>query len=182
MSAAALPGSMEAEALRLWGDPTGRTRRQWRWRTRGSLALAISGPKRSLWQDHESRQGSRLGQRETPPPRGNQLPSSGRLSSGAEPIAHARDTVRHHRGECSLILAATLADGTPRVVHMVRLTRDARNATRDRLAGAMVQLPGLANGPPLEGNAKADPAAQDPDRIDFADYLYRVVELREALR
>ncbi len=184
MNAAGLPGSIEADAFRLWGDPTGRTRRRWHWRTRGLLALVISGPKRGLWQDHESGQGSRLDQGETPPHRGDQLRSSGRLRSEAEPIAHARDAVRYHRGECSLILAATLADGTLQAVRMVRLARDTRNATSGRLGGAMVRLPGLANGPLLEApNAKADRAAQDPDQIDFADYLYRrVTELREALR
>ena len=59
--------------------------------------------------------------------------------------------MRYHRESRSLILAATLADGTVQAVHVIRLTPDAQNAKRrdgskiklsyGPLAGAMVRLP-----------------------------------------
>jgi putative DNA primase/helicase len=57
MSAAS---ELEALAVRQWGEPTVRTRREWRWGSKGSLSLVISGSKRGLWHDHESGQGGRL--------------------------------------------------------------------------------------------------------------------------
>jgi hypothetical protein len=60
MSGAQFVG-IEAEAIARWGEPSFRTRREWRWGRRGSLALSVSGKKRGLWYDHESGQGGRLG-------------------------------------------------------------------------------------------------------------------------
>ena len=41
----------------LLGKPTFRSRQEWRWRTHGSFSLALSGQKRGLWHDHETREG-----------------------------------------------------------------------------------------------------------------------------
>jgi len=47
-----------AEALR--GPPTWRSRHEWRWGRRGSLALTVAGAKAGLWHDHESAEGGDL--------------------------------------------------------------------------------------------------------------------------
>jgi phage/plasmid primase-like uncharacterized protein len=44
-------------AERLLGQPTWRGRAELRWGRRGSLALAIAGPKAGLWRDHERGEG-----------------------------------------------------------------------------------------------------------------------------
>lgn len=44
-------------AVALLGEPTQRTRQQWRWGTRGSLALETAGSKRARWHDHEVGEG-----------------------------------------------------------------------------------------------------------------------------
>jgi len=40
-------------ALAILGKPNITTRSEWRWGRKGSLALAIAGPKQGLWHDHE---------------------------------------------------------------------------------------------------------------------------------
>ncbi len=50
----------EELALTLLGEPSQRSRREWRWGTRGSLALVIAGERRGLWHDHESGEGGGL--------------------------------------------------------------------------------------------------------------------------
>jgi hypothetical protein len=47
-------------AERLLGTPTFRSRHEWRWGRRGSLALAVAGAKAGLWHDHESGEGGDL--------------------------------------------------------------------------------------------------------------------------
>ena len=47
-------------ALTILGKPSSITRTEWRWGRKGSLALAIAGPKRGLWRDHESGEGGDL--------------------------------------------------------------------------------------------------------------------------
>ena len=69
------------------------------------------------------------------------------------------DAIRFHEPTQSLILAATLADGTVQAVQRVRLTPEGRKAegapdqpakvTKGVLAGAMVRLPGDSTGPLL---------------------------------
>jgi putative DNA primase/helicase len=44
----------------LFGPPSARGRHEWRWRRRGSLALAIAGPAVGLWYDHERGEGGDL--------------------------------------------------------------------------------------------------------------------------
>jgi len=55
--ARALDETAPDAALALLGEPTQRTRQQWRWGRRGSLALEITGPKRGRWCDHETGEG-----------------------------------------------------------------------------------------------------------------------------
>lgn len=52
----------QAEALvkALLGDPSHCGRSEWRWGSRGSLALATAGEKRGLWCDHERGEGGDL--------------------------------------------------------------------------------------------------------------------------
>ena len=44
-------------ATALLGEPTQRTRRTWRWGSKGSLALEVAGPKAGRWFDHERGEG-----------------------------------------------------------------------------------------------------------------------------
>jgi len=44
-------------AERLLGQPTWRSRHEWRWGRRGSLALRVAGPKAGLWYHHEAGEG-----------------------------------------------------------------------------------------------------------------------------
>lgn len=56
--AAQLAGNIEALAVQLVGEaPTSRSGIQIRFRAKGSLAVAVSGPKRGSWHDHEAGQG-----------------------------------------------------------------------------------------------------------------------------
>jgi hypothetical protein len=55
--ARALDDVAQQVAVSLLGEPTQRSRQQWRWGTRGSLALEIAGPKRARWHDHEACEG-----------------------------------------------------------------------------------------------------------------------------
>lgn len=41
----------------LAGEPSHRGRTEWRFRSRGSLAVVIAGPKRGAWRDHEAGEG-----------------------------------------------------------------------------------------------------------------------------
>lgn len=50
----------EALAEALLGDPSHRGRSEWRWGSRGSLALATAGEKRGFWRDHERGEGGDL--------------------------------------------------------------------------------------------------------------------------
>lgn len=53
--AAQLAGHMDALARELTGsDPTSRSRTDLRFRSKGSLAVAIAGPRRGSWHDHEA--------------------------------------------------------------------------------------------------------------------------------
>jgi len=47
-------------AEHLLGQPSYRSRHEWRWGRRGSLSLAIAGPKAGLWHDHERGEGGDL--------------------------------------------------------------------------------------------------------------------------
>jgi hypothetical protein len=40
-------------AEHLLGEPSWRGRAEWRWGRKGSFSLAVSGPKRGQWFDHE---------------------------------------------------------------------------------------------------------------------------------
>lgn len=55
--ARALDAAAPDAALALLGEPSHRTRQQWWWGRRGSLALEIAGPKRGRWCDHETGEG-----------------------------------------------------------------------------------------------------------------------------
>jgi len=57
---AALRARAAEVAEALLGPPTYRGRNEWRWGRRGSLALAIAGPKVGLWHDHERGEGGDL--------------------------------------------------------------------------------------------------------------------------
>jgi hypothetical protein len=159
MSGAQFVG-IEAEAIARWGEPSFRSRREWRWGRRGSLALSVSGKKRGLWYDHESGRGGRLG--EDVPLRANgsgkfpeavkdeaeRIARARALWAASEPIAStlanrylvetrgipmpsiAADAVRYHRPSRSLIFAATLDDGTVHGVQLVKLTSNAENLKR----------------------------------------------------
>lgn len=50
----------EDVGLALFGEPSQRSRNEWRWGNRGSLVLTLQGPKRGLWFDHEAGQGGDL--------------------------------------------------------------------------------------------------------------------------
>lgn len=96
---------------------------------------------RRLWAEAEPVQAT-LGERYLIETRGISRPDGG-----------WPDAVRYHRAQRSVILAATLADGTLQAVHVVRLAPDAQNARRHDgskiklsfgvLAGATVRLPGV---------------------------------------
>lgn len=75
--ARALDAAAEGMALAILGEPTRRARGQWRWGSRGSLALEIDGTKRGRWHDHET-------------------------GEGGDMLALAR---RHHRGDLKSALA-----------------------------------------------------------------------------
>ena len=78
---------------------------------------------------------------------------------GISALVALPDAVRFHQPTCSLIVGATLADGTLGAVQRVRLTSEAQKAaatpenpvkvTNGVLAGAVVRLAGAAEGPLL---------------------------------
>ena len=47
-------------AMAILGKPNITMRSEWRWGRKGSLALAIAGPKQGLWHDHECGEGGDL--------------------------------------------------------------------------------------------------------------------------
>jgi putative DNA primase/helicase len=53
----ALADQAEQVAIALWGEPTSRSRREWRFGRRGSKSLCVGGPKRGHNYDHEVGQG-----------------------------------------------------------------------------------------------------------------------------
>jgi hypothetical protein len=55
-----LPFYAQDIALATLGKPSSTTSREWRWGRKGSLALAIAGPKAGLWRDHECGEGGDL--------------------------------------------------------------------------------------------------------------------------
>ena len=55
-----LPFYAQDIALATLGKPDSLTSREWRWGRKGSLALAIAGPKQGLWRDHEAGDGGDL--------------------------------------------------------------------------------------------------------------------------
>jgi len=54
---ALLAERMAALAEHLVGEPSQRGRDTWRFRRKGSLSIAVAGPKRGAWQDHEAGRG-----------------------------------------------------------------------------------------------------------------------------
>jgi hypothetical protein len=56
----AINAGAEALATALLGEPTHRSRREWRWGRQGSFSLCRTGSKRGLWYDHERGQGGDL--------------------------------------------------------------------------------------------------------------------------
>lgn len=57
-SVAAILAERMAELVReLAGEPSYQGRLEWRFRSRGSLAVVIAGPKRGAWHDHEAGEG-----------------------------------------------------------------------------------------------------------------------------
>ena len=56
----ALATTTEYVAVALLGEPSQRSRRDWRWGNRGSLALCLSGEKRGYYFDHERGEGGDL--------------------------------------------------------------------------------------------------------------------------
>jgi putative DNA primase/helicase len=52
-----LVADIEALAVALLGQPTIRTRTEWRWGRKGSLSLSVAGPKRGLWYDFDQSRG-----------------------------------------------------------------------------------------------------------------------------
>ena len=53
----ALAEQMAALTQCLLGEPSQRGRETWRFRTKGSLAVIVAGPKRGVWHDHEAGHG-----------------------------------------------------------------------------------------------------------------------------
>jgi putative DNA primase/helicase len=51
---AALRGSVAELCHELLGKPDQRSGSEWRWGKKGSFAVAVAGPKRGLWHDHEA--------------------------------------------------------------------------------------------------------------------------------
>ena len=51
---AMLAEQMPDLARDLLGEPTSRTRDEWRYGGKGSLSVMVSGPKRGSWHDHEA--------------------------------------------------------------------------------------------------------------------------------
>jgi putative DNA primase/helicase len=56
----ALAADAERVFVALLGEPTSKSRREYRWRTHGSLAGCLAPPKRGLWNDFESGEGGDL--------------------------------------------------------------------------------------------------------------------------
>jgi putative DNA primase/helicase len=57
---AGLAANADELALSLLGQPTSRTRDEWRWGQHGSLSMVMRGGKRGLWHDHEAGEGGDL--------------------------------------------------------------------------------------------------------------------------
>ena len=57
LSSSDLADRAEDVATAILGEPTQKSRREWRWGQRGSLSLCRTGSKRGLWCDHESGEG-----------------------------------------------------------------------------------------------------------------------------
>jgi len=57
---ALLAERVEALALEILGEPSQRTRREWRWGRHGSLALLVQGQDAGQWYDHEISNGGHL--------------------------------------------------------------------------------------------------------------------------
>jgi hypothetical protein len=55
-----LRDAAESIAVRLFGEPTSRSRTELRFGRKGSLAVAVRGPKAGLWYDHEAGEGGDL--------------------------------------------------------------------------------------------------------------------------
>lgn len=57
---AGLLSNLESLCELLLGEPTSRSRSDWRWRKRGAFCMEVAGEKRGLWMDHEGVEGGDL--------------------------------------------------------------------------------------------------------------------------